>query len=162
VLIVQHIAQGFTEGFAEWISNASGFPVRVASHGERLAPRHGYVAPDGFHLGLENGLRIALSSLAPENGMRPSVSYLFRSIAQVLGPAAVGVMLTGMGRDGAEELKTLKEMGAITIAQDEESSVVHGMPGEAIKLGAATYVLPPESIAAALVSLTTNRNMRNI
>lgn len=153
VLIVQHITQGFTEGFAEWISNASGFPVRVASHGECLAPRHGYVAPDGFHLGLDSGLRIALSSLAPENGLRPSVSYLFRSIAQVLGPAAVGVLLTGMGRDGAEELKTLKEMGAITIAQDEDSSVVHGMPGEAIKLGAATYVLSPEGITAMLAGL---------
>ncbi|MCJ7523796.1 MAG: chemotaxis-specific protein-glutamate methyltransferase CheB [Candidatus Aminicenantes bacterium] len=153
VLIVQHIAQGFTEGFAEWISNASGFPVKVASHGERLAPRHGYVAPDGFHLGLEGGPRIALSSLAPENGLRPSVSYLFRSIAQVLGPAAVGVLLTGMGRDGAEELKVLKKMGAITIAQDENSSVVHGMPGEAIKLGAATYVLAPEGITAMLAGL---------
>jgi two-component system chemotaxis response regulator CheB len=153
VLIVQHIAQGFTEGFAEWISNASGFPVRVAAHGERLAPRHGYVAPDGLHLGLDSGPRIVLSSLAPENGLRPSVSYLFRSVAQVLGPAAVGVLLTGMGRDGAGELKTLKDMGAITIVQDEDSSVVHGMPGEAIKLGAATYVLSPEGITTMLASL---------
>jgi two-component system chemotaxis response regulator CheB len=160
VLIVQHIAQGFTEGFAEWISNASGFPVRVALHGERLAPRHGYVAPDGFHLGLESGLRIALSGLAPENGLRPSVSYLFRSIAQVLGPAAIGVLLTGMGKDGAEELKAMKEKGAMTIVQDEASSVVHGMPGEAIKLGAATYVLPPEGIVAMLADVVKQVKMR--
>jgi two-component system chemotaxis response regulator CheB len=153
ILIVQHIAHGFVDGFAEWLSGASHFPVSVASHTERVVAGHGYVAPDGFHLGLDSGLRITLSNLAPENGLRPSVSYLFRSIAQVLGPAAVGVLLTGMGRDGAEELKTLKEGGAITIAQDEESSVVHGMPGEAIKLGAATYVLPPEEIAVILAAL---------
>jgi two-component system, chemotaxis family, protein-glutamate methylesterase/glutaminase len=157
VLIVQHIAQGFVKGFTEWLSGASRFPVSVASHGERMAPGHGYVAPDGFHMGLENGPAIALSDHAPENHVRPSVSYLFRSVAQVLGPAAVGVLLTGMGRDGAEELKAMKDKGAVTIAQDEESSVVHGMPGEAIKLGAAMYVLPPEGITAMLVELVKNR-----
>jgi two-component system, chemotaxis family, protein-glutamate methylesterase/glutaminase len=102
---------------------------------------------------LEKGPNIMLSDHAPENRLRPSVSYLFRSAAHALGPAAVGVLLTGMGKDGAEELKAMKDKGAITIAQDEESSVVHGMPGEAIKLGAATYVLPPESIAEMLVEL---------
>jgi two-component system chemotaxis response regulator CheB len=153
VLIVQHIAQGFTADFTEWLAGASGFPVRVASHGENHEDGCGYVAPEGFHMGLEGGLRIALSSLGPENGLRPSVSYLFRSVAQVLGPAAVGVLLTGMGRDGAVELKMLKDGGAVTIAQDKESSVVHGMPGEAIKLGAATYVLPQEGIAALLAEL---------
>ncbi|MFH0921374.1 MAG: chemotaxis-specific protein-glutamate methyltransferase CheB [Fibrobacterota bacterium] len=153
ILIVQHIALGFVKGFAEWLSGASHFPVRVASHGERVAAGHVYVAPDGFHLGLESGLRIALSGLAPENGLRPSVSYLFRSVAQVLGPAAIGVLLTGMGKDGAEELKVMKDKGAITFAQDKASSVVHGMPGEAIRLDAATYVLPPETIATFLVAL---------
>jgi two-component system chemotaxis response regulator CheB len=153
VLIVQHISLGFVKGFTEWLSNASRFPVRVAVHGERLIPGHGYVAPDGFHMGLESGLQIALNSLPPENGLRPSVSHLFRSVAQVLGPAAIGVLLTGMGRDGAEELKVLKETGAVTIVQDQASSVVNGMPGEAIKLGAATHVLPPEGIAALLTGL---------
>jgi two-component system chemotaxis response regulator CheB len=153
VLIVQHIAQGFVEGFAEWLSSASRFPVSVASQSERAAPGHGYVAPDGFHLGVGNDLRIALSDDAPENGMRPSADHLFRTVAQTLGRAAVGVLMTGMGRDGAVELKDMKDKGAITIAQDEESSVVHGMPGEAIKLGAATYVLSPEDIAAMLVEL---------
>ena len=104
-------------------------------------------------MGLEKGPNITLSDNAPENRLRPSVSYLFRSAAHVLGPAAVGVLLTGMGRDGAEELKAMKDQGAITIAQDEESSVVHGMPGEAIKLGAATYVLSPEGITALLAEL---------
>lgn len=153
VLIVQHIAKGFVDGFTEWLSGASQFPLSVASHGERLAPGHGYIAPDDFHMEVDFGLKIVLSDFAPENSVRPSVSFLFRSMAQVFGPAATGVLLTGMGRDGAEELKTMKDKGAITIAQDEESSVVYGMPGEAIKLGAAIYVLPPKSIAAILTDL---------
>jgi two-component system chemotaxis response regulator CheB len=85
--------------------------------------------------------------------LRPSISYLFRSVAQVFGPNAVGILLTGMGKDGAEELRLLKEKGAVTIVQDKDSSVVHGMPGEAIKLDAARQVLPPERIATTLASL---------
>jgi two-component system chemotaxis response regulator CheB len=99
------------------------------------------------------GETILLTKDELENGLRPSVSQLFRSIATVYGRNAVGVLLTGMGKDGSQELKLMKEKGAITIAQDRESSVVHGMPGEAIKLEAATYVLSPDKIAAALTSL---------
>ena len=153
VFIVQHIAQGFVAGFAEWLSGASRFPISIARQAEIPAPGHGYVAPDNFHLGLGNDLRIMLSDEAPENGLRPSVSYLFRSVAGALGPAAAGVLLTGMGNDGAKEFKTLKERGAVTIAQDEASSVIYGMPGAAIELGAAMHVLSPEGIAAILVDL---------
>ena len=153
VLIVQHITRGFVRGFAEWLSGASGFPARIASQGELPLPGRAYIAPDGFHMGVGTGPRIVFSDDAPENGLRPSIAYLFRSVAQVLGPAAVGVLLTGMGRDGAQELKAMKDKGAITVAQDEESSVVSGMPGEAVKLGAATYVLTPEGIADFLASL---------
>jgi two-component system chemotaxis response regulator CheB len=158
VLIVQHISPGFVKGFGEWLAGASGFPVRIASQGELPLPGQAYIAPENFHMGIGIGPRIVLSDHAPENGLRPSVAHLFRSVAQVLGPAAVGVLLTGMGRDGANELKVMKEKGAITIAQDEESSVVHGMPGEAIKLGAATYVLPPAGIAAMLTALIKKGN----
>lgn len=153
LLIVQHIAQGFTEGFVEWLKNTTNFPIHIASHGEYPLPGHGYVAPDNFHLGVERGPRIVLSSHELENGLRPSVAYLFRTAAQAFGSGAVGVLLTGMGRDGAEELKIMKENGAITIAQNEESSVVHGMPGEAIKLNAATHILSPENIITALIAL---------
>jgi two-component system chemotaxis response regulator CheB len=97
--------------------------------------------------------RIALTSDAPENGLRPSVSRLFRSVAKAYRRRAIGVLLTGMGKDGALELKLMKEQGAVTIAQDEDSSVVHGMPGEAIRLGGATYVLSPEKISMTLTSL---------
>jgi len=153
VLIVQHIAPGFVEGFVDWLAEASGFHVQVAAHGQQPEPGQGYVAPDGCHMGLDSGARIMLSSHAPEHGSRPSVAYLFRSVAHVMGPRAVGVLLTGMGRDGADGLKLMKDRGAITMAQDETSSVVHGMPGEAIKLGGASYVLPPESMAAMLLKL---------
>jgi two-component system chemotaxis response regulator CheB len=153
VLIVQHIAPGFVEGFVEWLAAGSGFPVEVARLGQTFQAGHGYVAPDGYHTGVDSGLRLILSNHASEHGSRPSVAYLFRTVAQVLGPRAVGVLLTGMGRDGAEGLKLMKDSGAVTIAQDEASSVVHGMPGEAIKLGGASYVLPPDRIAAMLLSL---------
>jgi len=156
ILIVQHIAAGFVTGFAEWLAGTSGFPVRVASHGEVPLPGHVYVAPDSVHMGVARGPVIVLSDHPAENGLRPSVAYLFRCVAQVLGPGAVGVLLTGMGRDGADELKMMKERGAITVAQDKESSIVHGMPGEAIKLGAATHILLPEEIASLLVALVKN------
>jgi two-component system chemotaxis response regulator CheB len=159
VLIVQHIASGFVEGFVEWLAQSSGFPVHLAADGEHLLPGHAYVAPDGFHMGVVNGERIALSKDGPENGLRPSASYLFRSVAMVYGQHAVGVLLTGMGKDGAEELRLMKEQGAVTLAQDQESSVVHGMPGEAIRLDAATYVLPPEKMAPALTNLVNKRRV---
>jgi two-component system chemotaxis response regulator CheB len=154
VLIVQHIASGFVEGFAHWLTQSSGgFPVHVASEGEYLLPGHGYVAPDGLHMMAKTRYRISLSKDEPRDGLRPSVSYLFKSVANVFGQNAVGILLTGMGRDGAQELKLMKDKGAITIAQDEASSVVHGMPGEAIGLSAATYVLSPGEIASLLASL---------
>jgi two-component system chemotaxis response regulator CheB len=157
VLIVQHMAAGFLQGFVEWLTESSGFPVHIAAHGERLQAGHVYVAPDAFHMEVEVGGRIQLSKDEPENGLRPSVSHLFRSVAQTHGQSAVGVLLTGMGRDGADELKLMRQLGAVTIAQDKESSIVYGMPGEAARIEAATYVLPPEKIATALIALTKKR-----
>jgi two-component system chemotaxis response regulator CheB len=154
ILIVQHIAAGFVGAFAEWLSAASDIPVRIASSGEPALPGRGYMAPDGFHLGVTEGPRIGLSRDQPDcNGLRPSVAHLFKSVAKVMGNRSVGVLLTGMGRDGAEELKMMRDSGAITIAQDEESSIVYGMPGEAIKLGGAMHILSPEAIAATLLAL---------
>ncbi len=157
VLIVQHIASGFVTSFVEWLAQPSHLPVHVAMNGEYIAPGHVYVAPDEFQMKVECGGRIILTKDEPENGLRPSVSYLFRSLAAVYGDEAVAVLLTGMGRDGAEELRLLKGKGAVTIAQDKDSSVVHGMPGEAIKLDAATYILAPDKIAAVLIGLATNK-----
>lgn len=153
VLIVQHMATGFTQGFVQWLAQTSSLPVHLATHEEPVRPGHVYVAPDEFQMGLERSGKIVLTKDEPENGLRPSVSYLLRSVAEVCGRDAVAGLLTGMGRDGAEELKRLKEIGAVTFAQDKDSSVVHGMPGAAIKLDAATLVLPAEKIAATLASL---------
>ena len=158
VLIVQHMASGFIHGFVTWMAEATSLYMHVASRSETLLPGHVYVAPDDYHMGVTSALTIALSQEPPEDGARPSVSALFRSVARVFGKRAVGVLLTGMGKDGAEELHTLKRLGAVTIAQDKTSSVVHGMPGEAIRLDAATYVLPLGSIAQVLISLVTRRN----
>lgn len=158
VLVVQHIAHGFLAGMAEWLSETTDLHVDIASDGARPLPGHVYLAPDDFHMGIGPGGGIVLTREQPENHLRPAVSYLFRSLARSCGPNALGVLLTGMGRDGAEELKAMKDKGAITIAQDRESSVVHGMPGAAIALGGATHVLPADKIASALVDLVNHRN----
>lgn len=155
VLIVQHMTPGFTQGFVEWLSRSSGFPVQVAKDGESLLPGRAYVAPDNFQMGVSTGHRIFLSGDARENGMRPCVSFLFRSVKAVFGQQAIGVLLTGMGVDGVDELGRLKKMGAITLVQDKESSVVHGMPGQAIQDGAATHILPPPAIARTIKTIVS-------
>ena len=153
IAIVQHIAVGFLGGLVEWLSKATGVPVQVPAHGDLLLPGHAYLAPEGRHLGIDHGPRAVVVDAPPENNLRPAVSFLFRSAAAVFGSQAVGVLLTGMGRDGAAELKLMRDKGAVTIAQDKESSVVHGMPGEAIQLKGATYILPPDRIVETLQQL---------
>ncbi|MDP3683058.1 MAG: CheB methylesterase domain-containing protein, partial [Ignavibacteria bacterium] len=110
------------------------------------------------HMGVERGPKIILSNHELENGLRPSVAYLFRTAAHVFGSKAIGVLLTGMGHDGAEDLKLMKDQGAITFAQDKDSSVVYGMPGEAEKLNAAAFILPPDDIIAAIISIVKKKN----
>lgn len=150
ILVVQHISPGFTVGFVDWLNRTSAMPVHLARHGELARPGNAYVAPDSSQMKVDSRFRIGIADDPQENGTRPSVSYLFRSVARAFGGKAVGVLLTGMGRDGAEELKVMHEAGAVTIAQDKDSSVVHGMPGEAVKLGAAAHCLPPEKIVEML------------
>jgi two-component system, chemotaxis family, protein-glutamate methylesterase/glutaminase len=154
IIIVQHIAQGFTEGFVQWLEEASAFPASLASNGATMQPGHAYIVPNGFQASVDAYARITLKKDSPLNGHCPSVSYLFRSVAQAYGAHAIGILLTGMGKDGAAELGLMRAKGALTIAQDKESSVVHGMPGEAIALDAATYVLGPDKIVSALISIT--------
>jgi two-component system chemotaxis response regulator CheB len=158
VLVVQHIAHGFLPGMAEWLNQTTGLHVHIASHGTTPLPGHVYLAPDDFHLGTGTGGHMILTREEPENHLRPAVSFLFRTLAQAYGPNALGMLLTGMGKDGAAELKLLRDKGAITIAQDRASSVVHGMPGAAIALGGATHVLAADKIADALVALVASRS----
>ncbi|MEN3355981.1 MAG: two-component system, chemotaxis family, protein-glutamate methylesterase/glutaminase [Betaproteobacteria bacterium] len=153
ILVVQHIAHGFLAGMAEWLNRTSALPVHIASYGTHPLPGHVYLAPDDLHMGISAGGAIILTRDEPHNHLRPSVSYLFHSLAAACGPTALGVLLTGMGTDGADGLKAMKDRGATTIAQDRESSVVHGMPGVAIALGATTHVLPADKISDALVAM---------
>lgn len=156
IIIVQHISAGFVQGLVDWLNTTTGMPVQLAQQGEAAQPGTAYLAPDGRQLRIEADGRLFCGSEPAEHGLRPSVSFLFRSVAKNFGAQAVGVLLTGMGRDGAEDLKQMRDAGAVTIAQDEESSVVHGMPGEAIRLGAAMHVGNPERIAALIQSLVAS------
>lgn len=157
ILIVQHISSGFIDGFVEWLESATGYAVKLALHGEAATPGIAYVAPDGRHMAMQADGRIALHLDPPEHGMRPAVSCLFRSISANFGAHAVGILLTGMGADGAQELGIMRQAGAVTFAQDRESSVVYGMPGEAARLNAATHILAPERIASTLTQLVKPR-----
>ncbi len=150
MVLVQHMSPGFIHGFAEWLSESTGFRVKVPGDNEKLLPGVLYVAPDGLQTGVSCDLRILQSDAPPEHNLRPSVSYLFRSVAGNIGPAAVGVLLTGMGTDGSQELLGMRKRGAITLIQDRASSIVYGMPGEAMRIGAASLVLSPEEIAQEL------------
>ena len=157
LLIVQHIARGFLPGMVDWLSQTTGLRVQIASHGATALPGHAYVAPDDFHLGVDARGHMVLAREAAEGGLRPAVSYLFRSLADSYGASAVGVLLTGMGKDGAVELKRMKALGAYTIAQDRDSSIVHGMPGAAIELGAATHIFAADKISGALIAQVGRR-----
>lgn len=157
ILIVQHIAPGFAPGLAEWLGQAGRLAVKLAEPAESFRSGTVYIAPDGVQMGTTRDGRIRLAREPAEDGFCPSVSYLFQSIAEVYGRSALGILLTGMGRDGAAGLRRLRDAGGVTVAQDQDTSIVFGMPGEAIRLGAAEYVLSPRQIAALIGALATSR-----
>lgn len=157
LLIVQHITRGFVQGLAEWLEQSSGFPVQLAAHNQPLLPGQAYLAPDNFHMGVTPGRRIALSSDVHTNLPCPSISYLFRSVFDVFGPKVVGVLLTGMGDDGVDGLRLMRKRGALTIAQDEESSLANGIPRLAAEAGAAQYIMPPAQIVQTLIEIGNRR-----
>ncbi len=156
VLIVQHISPGFIESFADWLRRTAPLAINIARAGAAVLPGNVYLAPDGNHLGITSEGRLTLTNGPAENGHIPSVGHLFRAVTKAFGAHSAGVLLTGMGKDGAQELKLMRDAGAITIAQDKASSVIHGMPGEAIHLDAATYVISGDKLAAALTRLTNS------
>jgi two-component system chemotaxis response regulator CheB len=146
VLVVQHLHRDFTGGLVEWMSRASALPVGVAEHGQVPRPGHVYIAPGGTHLRLASGSRLELDP-APDTLHRPSADELFCSVAKNAGAAAVGVVLTGMGDDGAQGLLAIRQRGGLTLAQDEESCAVFGMPAAARRLGAVSDMFPPAELA---------------
>lgn len=156
ICIVQHIAEGFTESMAQWLDKAVPLSVGVAQHGERLRAGRVLLAPHGRHMEVDAERSVRLHQEAAEYGMIPAGSVLFRSVAAHCAPQALGVVLTGMGADGAIELGRMRQAGALTFAQDSGSALVFGMPGEAVRLGAASYVMPPSAIAVELCRLTSH------
>jgi two-component system chemotaxis response regulator CheB len=160
ILVAQHIAAGFLPGLAQWLSQTTALKIEIGSHGSLPADGHVYLAPDDCHMGLDARGRIRLEKSPPENGVRPAVEYLFRSVAAHCGAEAVGVLLTGMGQDGAVALKAMRERGARTIAQDRGTSAVYGMPAAAVALDAVDEVLPIEQIGAALQRIASQYRNR--
>ncbi|HEC07653.1 MAG TPA: chemotaxis response regulator protein-glutamate methylesterase [Thiolapillus brandeum] len=154
MVITQHIPPGFSTAFAQRMNRLSRLLVHEARDGQRIEPGNVYIAPGAYHLLVardNSGYYCKLSDGPRVNRHKPSVDVLFRSVAQVAGKKATGVILTGMGDDGARSLLEMREAGARTIAQDEDSSVVWGMPGAAVKQGAAEQILPLEKIPSALL-----------
>lgn len=154
ILITQHMPPGFTTSYAARLNSLCRIMVKEASDGERVLPGHAYIAPGGLHLSVERSGANYLARVTdgePVNRHRPSVEVLFRSAARVVGANAIGVMLTGMGADGARAMLEMREAGSWNIVQDEASCVIFGMPREAIAHGAAHEILPLSSIARRLI-----------
>jgi two-component system chemotaxis response regulator CheB len=154
VLVIQHMAEGFIPGLASWLDQLVPLPVVVGGSGKRLLPGTVTIAPSGSNLLVQDD-RLRVLCVPPEAGQYhvPGIDQCFTSVAGALGPDAVGVLLTGMGRDGAAGLHAMRERGAATIGQDEATSTVYGMPQVAFALGAVERQLPVTEIAAAVLGM---------
>ncbi|HET9390028.1 MAG TPA: chemotaxis response regulator protein-glutamate methylesterase [Steroidobacteraceae bacterium] len=162
IVIAQHIPKAFSTPFARRMNDCCQLTVYEAEDGQQLLPGHAYVAPGDRHLMVvRDGARyvLRLDDGTPVNRHKPSVDVLFRSVAQNAGANAIGVLLTGMGKDGARGLKEMLEAGSQTVAQDEATSVVWGMPGEAVSLGAARHVVAIEAVAGKILSLADSMDI---
>lgn len=154
VVITQHMPQGFTASFAKRMDGVCKIRVKEAQNGERLLPGHAYIAPGGMHFSVQRSGANYVAEVfdgEPVNRHKPSVEVLFQSVAKNVGPNAMGVMLTGMGKDGAQAMLEMRQAGAYNFAQDEASCVVFGMPKEAIAVGAVDEILPLTQIGKAII-----------
>ena len=154
ILIVQHIAEGFTQDFASWLDSECDIPVKLAEDGDEILPGRGIVAPAGEHMRVMSGGIVKLIKGLPIGGYRPSANVLFSSVARNYGRLGAGVMLTGMGNDGVAGFEDIKKHGGFTIVQDEGSSIVYGMPKEAIDKGVVDCVADLERIPSILIRIT--------
>ena len=154
ILVVQHMGPVFMAGFAAWLDGIVPQPVSIAVHGQTPLAGQVHVAPGDQHMTVAADGTLRLSQEAPVNSQRPSGTMLFQSMARVLGARGLGVLLTGMGEDGAEGMLAMRHAGAMTITEDESTAVVYGMPASAVKLGASTLALPLDRIAGAMLRAT--------
>lgn len=151
VAICQHISQGFTEGLAHWLSTETALRVQEATHEQVMEPGSAYIAPSGAHMLVRSDGRLVLDNRPPVRGFRPSCDLLLSSASEAFGRRCIGVILTGMGKDGARGLKEIRERGGRTIAQNAETCVVYGMPREAVQMGAAEEILALDRIGPTLL-----------
>ena len=158
ILVVQHIARGFSAGLADWLAHDTPLRVKLAELGELAVAGVVYIAPDDKHLGVQldgrGDMRVLLDRSPPVGAFRPSASFLFHSTGESLAAGVIAVILTGMGDDGVGGLRTLKARGGRVLAQDEATSVIYGMPREAVRAGVVDTTLPLTAIARKLVELT--------
>lgn len=150
ILVVQHIAPGFLPSFCDWLRESCRLGVSIGEYAESVLPGKVYLAPDNCHMEIDAEGKIQLVQRASDELLCPSVARLFNSVARHYGKQSIAILLSGMGRDGASEMMTLRTRGALTLAQDPATVVVNGMPGEAVRLGAARHVLSPEQMATLL------------
>jgi two-component system chemotaxis response regulator CheB len=164
ILVAQHMPEAFTKSFAERLNGLSKMTVSEGAHNDRVLPGHVYIAPGHSHMQIRrsgSNYVIELSGAAPVNHHRPSVEVLFRSAAQYAGANAIGVMLTGMGRDGAVGMLEMRQAGAYNFAQDEASCVVYGMPRAAVEIGAVHESAPIREMAQRVLAKVINGGVRN-
>lgn len=153
VVVVQHIARGFMGGLADWLQPHCLMRVKIAEDAEPLMGGTIFLAPDDRHLGVRTDGSLFVAAEEPVGGFRPSATYLFQSVAEVFGTGTAAVILTGMGSDGVEGLRSVKSLGGIVLGQNESTSVVYGMPREAVKAGVVDAELPVHDIAGRLITL---------
>lgn len=160
-LVVQHMPPGFTKSFAENLNNLFPFEVKEAQDGDQVVPGRVLIAPGNYHMEITRSgafYYVKLHQGPTLHSVRPAADYMMKSVAKFVGKNAMGVVLTGMGKDGAEGLLEMKNAGAYTVVQNEETCVVYGMPGAAVALGAADKILPLDRIAGDLISQVQQRN----
>jgi two-component system chemotaxis response regulator CheB len=162
LILVQHIAAGFLPSFCHWLASTAALPVQIAEDAQTLLPGRLYLAPDGLQTGVGAALRVRLQAAGAEQPFCPSADHLFHSVASAFGQQAIGIQLSGMGRDGAEGLAELRRKGGFTLVQEPVSAVIDSMPRAAIDLQAACLVLPPEGIAAVLNSIALQIATQNV
>jgi two-component system chemotaxis response regulator CheB len=157
LLVVQHMTDGFTTSMLKWLQEKCALPIKVAQEGDAIVPRCVLFTPESSHMIVMPGGRVHLSNDEPVNGHRPSVDVTFASVAKVYGARSAGILLTGMGSDGATGLLAIRMAGGITLVQDEQSCAIFGMPRAAIELGAAQQVLPIAGLSRSLNALHVER-----